>query len=38
MNMQTVTNLGSVQNYPAHAGETEAQALHRLAAQAKAGG
>jgi len=34
----TVRNLGPVQDHPVHAGETEAQALHRLAAQAKVRG
>jgi len=34
----TVRNLGPVSEYPAHVGETEAAALHRLAAQAKARG
>lgn len=32
--MSTVKNLGPVSDYPARAGETEAQALHRLARQA----
>ena len=32
----TVVNTGPISADPAHAGETEAQALHRLAAQAKA--
>ena len=36
--VNTVRNLGPVSDYPAHAGETEAAALHRLAAQAKARG
>lgn len=32
--VNTVRNLGPVSDYPAHVGETEAQALHRLARQA----
>ena len=36
--VNTVRNLGPISAYPAHAGETEAQALHRLAAQATARG
>ena len=38
MRTRTVVNLGPVDAYPAHVGETEAAALHRLAAQAKARG
>ena len=36
--VNTVVNTGPISVYPAHVGETEAQALHRLAAQAKAQG
>jgi len=36
--VNTVRNLGPVSDSPVHVGETEAQALHRLAAQAKARG
>ena len=32
--VSTVRNLGPISAYPAHVGETEAQALHRLARQA----
>jgi len=38
VNRTTVQNLGPVSDDPAHVGETETQALHRLAAQAKARG
>jgi len=36
--VNTVRSLGPISDYPAHVGETEAQALHRLAVQAKARG
>jgi len=38
MSTQTVRTLGPISDDPAHAGETEAQALHRLARQAKVRG